>query len=191
MRAQIRSKGATHLIKVADRAKMIDSAPIIRGLTVLVSATTFKSPTSGAPTAGRPIGDSQLRLWILRARSHRSGQTRLGVDFTSMPSADGGPGTGRGATTKSAVSGPIFSMTPCSPRRGPYEESTTQTDQVFRGSKRASDENIAECCRTDTRLASSSAAFEFRPTTKTRGCFATATDAHPHSERQWRLVVLA
>ncbi len=67
------------------------------------------------PTAGRPIGDSQLRLWILRARSHRSGQTRLGVDFTSMPSADGGSGTGRGATIKSAVSGPIFSMTPCSP----------------------------------------------------------------------------
>ena len=59
------------------------------------------------------------------------------------------------------------------------------------GRKRASDENIAECCRTDTRLASLSAAFEIVPTTKTRGCFATATDAHPHSERQWRLVVLA
>ena len=99
MRAQIRSKGATHLIKVADRAKMDafgadyprPDGTCIRDYIQIADLGRADADALAYPTAGRPIGDSQLRLRILRARSHRSGQTRLGIDFTSMPSADGDP----------------------------------------------------------------------------------------------------
>src|SRR5258706_13122006 len=93
-RAQIRSKGATHLIKWADRAKMDAFRTDYPSLTVLVSASTFKSPILGADADALAYerGGRSRQLTappIVRARSHRSDQRRLGGYFTSMPSADG------------------------------------------------------------------------------------------------------
>jgi len=119
MRAQIRSKGATHLIKVADRAKMDafgadyprPDGTCIRDYIQSGAPMPMRWPPYGGaadrrqPTAATdsPRSKSSVRSNPSRHRFHLDAVGRRGS------------GTGRGATIKSAVSGPIFSMTPCSP----------------------------------------------------------------------------